>query len=185
MIDNLQRYVLMLNLELVNRMKDQVPVVLLNQWLGINPEKSHFARGEWCLANSDEYSVYSSESMSQALSIKGKAFNKSAVKQTWKRNSLLVTENNMSAALEKLGVNLSRRMTIFNKDMNLEDIIKNWHPAIKEVDDLSSSDTPRSISRQSKQLDKEKKQNNNENSDDESEDEVNEVKVSFMLCLIV
>lgn len=50
--------------EIVKQMKDQVPVVLLNQWLGINPEKSHFARKENCLA-SDEYSVYSDETMSK------------------------------------------------------------------------------------------------------------------------
>lgn len=50
--------------EIVKQMKDQVPVVLLNQWLGINPEKSHFARKENCLP-SDEYSVYSDEIMSK------------------------------------------------------------------------------------------------------------------------
>lgn len=51
-------------------MKDQVPVVLLNKWLDVEPEKSHFAKNELWAA--DEYSVYSDDTVSQALSFKSK-----------------------------------------------------------------------------------------------------------------
>lgn len=156
-------------------MKDQVPVVLLNQWLNISPEKSHFARKEIYRQNSDEMSVYSSESMSQALSIKGNSFK--ATKNMNKRNSLLVTQANMNSALDKLGLNKTRRMTILN-NINMEDIVKNGHDVIKEVDDLSSSSTSRSVSRQSKNIDDQKqipnKQFENKEkqlSDEESENE--------------
>lgn len=158
-------------------MKDQVPVVLLNQWLNISPEKSHFAKKEWWNANSDEISVYSSESMSQALSIKGNSFK--AVKNLNKRNSLLVTQANMNAALEKLGFNKTRRMTILNNDIKMEEIIKNCHPVIKEVDDLSSSSTSKSPSRQSKNIEKENKNPQNKSSDNDSDNEEVAEKVNL------
>lgn len=50
-------------------MKDQVPVVLLNQWLDIQPEKSGFAKIENWKLNADEYSVFSDETKSNYLSI--------------------------------------------------------------------------------------------------------------------
>ena len=51
-------------------MKDQVPVVLLNQWLEVHPEKSGFAKKDNCLLSADEYSVYSDETNSQGKSFK-------------------------------------------------------------------------------------------------------------------
>lgn len=54
-------------------MKGEVPVVLLNQWLNVEMEKSHFAKGELCnsssyhnfcvLVHEDEYSVYSEDTI--------------------------------------------------------------------------------------------------------------------------
>lgn len=67
-------------------MKDQVPIVLLNQWLEIEPEKSHFAnRNNW-VVNSDEYSVYSDETTSQMISLKSVN-----LKEIAKRKSMLPT----------------------------------------------------------------------------------------------
>ena len=39
-------------IEIVQSMKDQVPIVLLNKWLQIEPEKSHFAKPECCAPSS-------------------------------------------------------------------------------------------------------------------------------------
>lgn len=94
-------------------MKDQVPVVLLNQWLGITQEKSCFANKDWCQANADEYSVYSSETMSQVLSITGRSVSKAKniSKAQGKRNSQLLVKEEEQKDLIKLGAT-KRRMTI-------------------------------------------------------------------------
>lgn len=119
-------------------MKDQVPVVLLNQWLDVEPEKSRFANKDCCLA--DEYSVYSDETMSQALSIKGNSIKK--IPKVSKRNSYLQTEENQLSVFDKLRGSPNRRMTIKNRDLLLDrNIASNWDHVIKEVDDLSNSDT--------------------------------------------
>jgi hypothetical protein len=54
-------------------MKDQVPVVLLNHWLEVEPEKSGFAKPKNCIMNSEEMSVYSDETMTNLdiINIKG------------------------------------------------------------------------------------------------------------------
>ena len=126
-------------------MKDQVPVVLLNQWLEISPEKSAFAKKEWCLAGSDEYSVYSSDTMSQALSIKGRSIKNGRINLS-KRNSVLITETIQKSNFEKLGGTRHRRMTILNKGNNFGAINKIPQAVIKEVDDLSSSHSSESKS---------------------------------------
>ena len=67
-------------------MKDQVPIVLLNQWLEIEPEKSHFAnRNNW-VGNVDEYSVYSDETTSQMSNFKSVN-----LKEIAKRKSMMPT----------------------------------------------------------------------------------------------
>ena len=126
-------------------MKDQVPVVLLNQWLEISPEKSAFAKKEWCVAGSDEYSVYSSDTMSQALSIKGRSIKNGKINLA-KRNSVLITETIQKSNFEKLGGTRHRRMTILNKGNNFGVINKIPQAVIKEVDDLSSSHSSESKS---------------------------------------
>ena len=123
-------------------MKDQVPVVLLNQWLGINPEKSAFAKKEWCKAGSEEYSAYSSESMSQKLSIQGKSIKR--VQNISKRKSVLVTQASTNSHLVNFATNRQRRMTILNKAFNFAPIDQLSHAVIKEVDDLSSSSDSKS-----------------------------------------
>lgn len=79
-----------MGIEIVNQMKDQVPVVLLNQWLEIQPEKSGFAKMNNCKLNADEYSVYSDETMSQALSLKSN----NVLQDIAKRKSMLMANNN-------------------------------------------------------------------------------------------
>lgn len=118
-------------------MKDQVPVVLLNQWLGIVPEKSCFSKSKWCAANSDEYSIYSSEKMSQALSIKGTSIKPI---NALKRGSLLISTNEGKNLLSSEIRKKNRRMTILNNKTNLVDVTDMCNPIIDEVEDTSSSD---------------------------------------------
>ena len=124
-------------IEIVNQMKDQVPVVLLNQWLGIVPEKSCFSKSKWCAANSDEYSIYSSEKMSQALSIKGTSIKPI---NALKRGSLLISTNEGKNLLSSEIRKKNRRMTILNNKTNLVDVTDMCNPIIDEVEDTSNSD---------------------------------------------
>jgi len=92
-------------------MKDQVPVVLLNQWLEVEQEKSGFARRENWVANSDEYSVYSDSTISQALSVHGNSLRK--LPKYSKRNSVLPGKETQKSVFEKLkNSSKNRRMTI-------------------------------------------------------------------------
>ena len=137
-------------------MKDQVPVVLLNQWLGIVPEKSCFSKREWCDVNSDDYSIYSSDKMSQALSIKGTSIkpvnilkrrsllitnNEGKPVNLLKRGSLLITNSEGKNLLSSEIRKKNRRMTILNNKTNLVDVTDMCNPIIDEVEDTSSSDT--------------------------------------------
>ena len=79
-----------IRIEIIKQMKDQVPVVLLNQWLEIQPEKSGFAKNDNCLLNADEYSVYSDETLSQALSFKAPK----VLQDMAKRKSMMMANNN-------------------------------------------------------------------------------------------
>lgn len=122
--------------QLVNKMKDQVPVVLLNQWLDIKPEKTGFAKRENCLANADEYSVYSDETMSQALSIKGASMK--GMPKLHQRKSILVPNGSpLKSNFEKAKSNSSRRMTMMNND--IIGGINRMSEVIKEVDDMSDT----------------------------------------------
>ena len=92
-------------------MKDQVPVVLLNQWLGVEQEKSRFNKKENWLNNSDEYSVYSDSNNSRALSINGTSVKKDI--NSIKRNSLLQTNGRRISILGRLSdLNKDRRMSL-------------------------------------------------------------------------
>lgn len=62
--------------DLVNKLKNEVPTVLLNKWLEISPERSRFAVLQ--KIDSDEYSSYSDSTISNQLSIKDKSLNRRA-----------------------------------------------------------------------------------------------------------
>lgn len=125
---------------IVNQMKDQVPVVLLNKWLEIEPERSRFTKKENCLANAEEYSVYSDETLSQALSIKGSSLR--CIPKFNKRNSFLSKEAMEYNVLDNINMSQNRRSTIKNKDLNLEKHLSAaWENTIKEVDDKSDSES--------------------------------------------
>jgi hypothetical protein len=92
-------------------MKDQVPVVLLNQWLGVEQEKSRFNKKENWLNNSDEYSVYSDSNISRALSINGTSVKRDT--NSVKRKSLLQTSGRRISILGRLSdLNKDRRMSL-------------------------------------------------------------------------
>lgn len=92
-------------------MKDQVPVVLLNQWLDVEQEKSGFAKRENWVLDADEYSVYSGSTISKALSVHGSSFAKSS--KFAKRNSVFQAVEKKKSNFEYSPKhNSNRRMTI-------------------------------------------------------------------------
>ncbi|CAI2365980.1 unnamed protein product [Moneuplotes crassus] len=99
--------------EIINQMKEEVPVVLLNQWLDIEPEKSGFAKIDNCKLNAEEYSVYSDETMSQGISFKSSA----VLKDIAKRKSMMMNnsnqfQENLLKIDPKMQANLTRKLTV-------------------------------------------------------------------------
>jgi len=67
------------------------------------------------LANSDEYSVYSDSTISQALSVHGNSLRR--VPRFGKRNSVLAGKEVQKSVFEKLKRKRSRRMTIMDPNL--------------------------------------------------------------------
>lgn len=137
-------------------MKEEVPTVLLNKWLNIQPERSAFVKPECCKLNEEEYSVYSSEITSQiqsshnSIAHKNVAAVKKAGTSTFSQSSNLknIVKDKISSKEVALKSNFNSKPlhkvhSIDLSKVNEEQIKDLVMPknTIIEVDDVSISDS--------------------------------------------
>ena len=141
-------------------MKDEVPKVLLNQWLDIKPEKSAFTKAEWCRADSEEYSVYSDETQSNMLGLSSKSLSKKAssfakrssaiqgnAPSFAKRNSVLQTKAPETKVVkEVIEITNNRRHTMISRKDTITRNLNAISRPIVEVGDFSEASSSESSS---------------------------------------
>ena len=126
-------------IEIVQKMKNEVPKALLNQWLDIKPEKSAFTNPQNCMLDSEEYSTYSDDTISNTLGVSNKqlteksAFNRrQSVLQSESPTKRVIIKDENKVKNERRNTLLVRKDTL-QKDMG--DVAN--HPII-EMEDFSS-----------------------------------------------